>query len=429
MQQINSTHLFNEAQKYMPGGVNSPVRAFNSVGGNPIFFERAQGAHVIDVDKTSYIDYVGSWGPMILGHQDPDVIKDVHTAVDKALSFGAPTAIETVLAEKICTLFSSIEKVRMVSSGTEATMTAIRLARAFTKRDLIVKFEGGYHGHSDGLLIKTGSGALSLGYPSSLGIPKGTSQHTLNLPYNDIEMLRQAFAQYGDQIAAIIVEPIAGNMGCVLPIPGFLEEIRKLCDQYDALCIFDEVITGFRVHLNGAQGYYNIKPDLTTLGKIIGGGMPVGAIGGPAAIMDQLAPLGAVYQAGTLSGNPVAMQAGLSTLNKLSQPGFYAQLEKQTYQLVTGIQKHANKHNIPLCINSAPGLFSFFFTEQPEITTFEQVMQCNQEQFKIFYHAMLKERIYFAPSAFECAFISIQHNENIIHQTLNAFDTVFKNLS
>lgn len=428
MQQSNSVSLFEQAKKYIPGGVNSPVRAFNSVGGTPIFFDRAQGPYITAADGEQYIDYVGSWGPMILGHQHPEVIQAVHHAIDKALSFGAPTAIEVDIAQKICALVPSIEKVRMLSSGTEATMTAIRLARSFTNRDLIIKFEGCYHGHSDGLLLKTGSGALSLGHPSSKGIPKTIAQHTLNLPYNNIEILQAAFKQYGTQIAGVIVEPIAGNMGCILPIPGFLEAIRSLCDEYNAVCIFDEVITGFRVALSGAQGMYNIKPDLTTLGKIIGGGMPVGAVGGRKDIMDQLAPLGAVYQAGTLSGNPVAMQAGLSTLTQLTRPRFYEQLKTQTDKLVAGIQQKAQEHAIGLCMNSTVGLFSFFFTHQSQVNTFEQVMNCDQERFKHFYHAMLKEGIYFAPSAFECAFVSIQHDDPIIHQTIDAFDRVFSQI-
>lgn len=421
--------LFKQAQHVMPGGVNSPVRNFSNVDGSPIFFESAQGAYITDVNQKSYIDYVLSWGPLILGHQDPDVIQSIHTSVDKALSFGAPTEIETILAQTICELMPSIEKIRMMSSGTEATMTAIRLARSFTQRDLIIKFEGGYHGHSDGLLIKTGSGALTFGHPSSQGIPFCVTQHTMNVPYNDIDTLQQLFEKYPHQIAAVIVEPIAGNMGCVLPIEGFLESLRKLCSDHGTVCIFDEVITGFRVALGGAQNLYNIKPDLTTLGKIIGGGMPVGAVGGRREIMDHLAPLGAVYQAGTLSGNPISMQAGLSTLKKLTQAGFYSRLKTQTDKLVMGIQACALQYDIPLCVNAAPGLFSFFFTNQTHIHTLDHVMCCDQSRFKQFYHLMLTEGVYFAPSAFEAAFISSQHTDLIIDKTLQAFDRVFKKLS
>lgn len=421
--------LFQEAQKVIPGGVNSPVRNFSNIGRAPLFFESGQGAYITDVNNKSYIDYVLSWGPLILGHQNPDVIADIHKAVDKALSFGAPTQIETTLAKTVCSLMPSIEKIRMLSSGTEATMTAIRLARSFTGRDIIIKFEGGYHGHSDALLVKAGSGALTFGRPSSDGIPVCVTQNTINIPYNDIDALQKVFEQYPTQIAGVIVEPIAANMGCVLPNPSFLSTIRALCDTYQSVCIFDEVITGFRVALGGAQSLYGIKADLTTLGKIIGGGMPVGAVGGRQDIMDHLAPLGGVYQAGTLSGNPITMQAGLSTVTKLSQPAFYTQLQTQTEKLVRGIKAQAQKHSIPLCVNSAPGLFGFFFSDQAQVQSFKDVMKCSQEQFKIFYHLMLEEGLYFAPSAFESAFISIEHTDAIIEKTLEAFDSTFKKMS
>lgn len=425
----HSETLFAEALKYIPGGVNSPVRAFNSVGGTPLFFDSAKGPYLFDEDGQQYIDYVGSWGPMILGHQDPDVLKSVHTTMQKALSFGAPTRAEVTLAKLVCQLVPSIDLVRMVSSGTEATMTALRLARGFTGKHLIVKFEGCYHGHSDSLLIKAGSGALTLGHPSSPGVPPDIAKYTLNLTFNDSESVIAAFKQFGPQIAAIIVEPIAGNMGCVLPHRDFLQTLRQTCDQYGALLIFDEVMTGFRVALQGAQGLYQIEPDLTTFGKIIGGGMPVGAIGGKKHIMSHLAPMGPVYQAGTLSGNPIAMAAGITTLTKLQQPGFYQTLQEITESLVNGLQDLAQRHHVPLRINWLTGMFSLFFTEQPAVNTYQEVMRCDVDKFKRFYHGMLAEGIYFGPSAFESAFTSITHDKQCIEATLRAADKVFASLT
>lgn len=423
----HSETLFAQAKQVIPGGVNSPVRAFNGVGGTPLFFDRANGPYLIDEDNKRYIDYVGSWGPMILGHQDKDVIKAVQNAVEKALSFGAPTRAEVTLAKMVCDLIPSVEQVRMVSSGTEATMTALRLARGFTGKHMIVKFEGCYHGHSDSLLIKAGSGALTLGHPSSPGVPPDIAKYTLNLEFNNSESVIEAFKQYGPQIAAIIVEPIAGNMGCVVPHRDFLLTLRKTCDQYGALLIFDEVMTGFRVALQGAQGVYQIQPDLTTFGKIIGGGMPVGAIGGPERIMSHLAPVGPVYQAGTLSGNPIAMAAGIATLTKLQRPGFYQELQGITESLVSGIEKLAQKHCIPVQVNWITGMWSLFFSEKP-VNRFKDVMECDVAKFKRFYHAMLAEGIYLAPSAFESGFTSITHDEITLSETLRAVDNVFAKL-
>lgn len=423
-----SASLFEQAQRIIPGGVNSPVRAFKGVGGTPVFFDHAQGPYLFDEDNQRYIDYIGSWGPMILGHQDPDVIRSVEIALKKGLSFGAPTRAEVTLAEFICKQIPSMEQIRMVNSGTEATMTALRLARGYTGRDLIIKFEGCYHGHSDSLLIKAGSGALTLGQPSSPGVPADFAKHTLNLEFNNIEAVQQAFAEYGERIAAVIVEPIAGNMNLVLPERAFLVALRQACDQTGAILIFDEVITGFRVALGGAQSLYQIQPDITTLGKIIGGGMPVGALGGKKEIMQHLAPVGPVYQAGTLSGNPIAMAAGLATLTKLTQPDFYTRLSALTQSLVTGLQARADKHGIALHINSITGLFGLFFSTQPKITRFSEVMQADVSLFNRFYHGMLKEGIYFGPSAFECAFVSITHDEACIQQTLDAADKVFATL-
>lgn len=422
-----SEALFTKAQQVIPGGVNSPVRAFNGVGGTPLFFERANGPHLFDEDNKRYIDYVGSWGPMILGHQDPDVINAVQRATEKALSFGAPTRAEVTLAELVCELVPSVEQVRMVCSGTEATMTALRLARGFTGKHMIVKFEGCYHGHSDSLLIKAGSGALTLGHPSSPGVPPDVAKYTLNLEYNNSQSVIEAFKQYGPQIAAIIVEPIAGNMNCVLPHRQFLMTLRQVCDQYGALLIFDEVMTGFRVGLQGAQGIYQITPDLTTFGKIIGGGMPVGAIGGPKRIMSHLAPVGPVYQAGTLSGNPIAMAAGIATLTKLKRPGFYQELQEITDYLVSGLQNLSEKHQVPLQINWLTGMFGLFFTNQP-VNGYKDVMLCDVEKFKRFYHGMLAEGIYLAPSAFESGFTSIAHDKQALDETLRAADKIFASL-
>ncbi|HEU4483909.1 MAG TPA: glutamate-1-semialdehyde 2,1-aminomutase, partial [Povalibacter sp.] len=402
---------FTDASAYIPGGVNSPVRAFRAVGGEPLFIERASGAYVTAQDGRRYIDYVGSWGPMILGHAHPDVIAAVQERAALGLSFGAPTEIETRLARKVCELMPSIELVRMVSSGTEATMSAIRLARGFTGRNKIVKFEGCYHGHSDSLLVKAGSGALTFGVPTSPGVPPELAAHTITLAYNDIAQVQQLFADMGNEIACIIVEPIAGNMNCVLPVPGFLEALRAACDNHGSVLIFDEVMTGFRVALGGAQALYGIKPDLTTLGKIIGGGMPVGAFGGRRDIMEYIAPVGPVYQAGTLSGNPVAMAAGLTTLEAISVPGFHQRLADRTDALIDGLKSAARAAQIPLSTNHVCGMFGLFFTAKTPVRYFREVMACDVERFKRFFHAMLDEGVYLAPSAFEAGFVSAAHGE------------------
>jgi glutamate-1-semialdehyde 2,1-aminomutase len=420
--------LYQEACKYIPGGVNSPVRAFRSVGGEPIFFKKAAGAHVTAADGRRFIDYVGSWGPMILGHAHPQVIKAVQDVAADGLSFGAPTELETELARRVVQLMPSVELVRFVSSGTEATMSAIRLARGFTGRDTIVKFEGCYHGHSDSLLIKAGSGALTLGVPTSPGVPKALANHTVTLNFNDAEQVREVFAKIGDQIACVIVEPVAGNMNCIPPTPGFLDTLRRECDRAGAVLIFDEVMTGFRVALGGAQALYGIRPDLTTLGKIIGGGMPVGAFGGRRDIMARLAPLGPIYQAGTLSGNPVAMIAGLTTLELVSAPGFHQRLETSTDLLVRRLADCARSAGIPLATNHVCGMFGFFFTDQPIVDRFDRVMACDVERFKRFFHGMLNEGIYFAPSAFETGFMSVAHTEADIDATIAAATRVFTSL-
>ncbi len=423
-----SQELFEQAQQYIPGGVNSPVRAFKGVGGDPIFFNRAEGAYLFDEDGNRYIDYVGSWGPMIVGHTHPDVITAVKQTIENGLSFGAPTAIEIEMAKKVCELIPSMGLVRMVSSGTEATMSAIRLARGHTGRDKIVKFEGCYHGHADSLLVKAGSGALTLGVPTSPGVPADLAQHTLTLEYNNIESVKEAFAQLGEQIACIIVEPVAGNMNCIPPVPGFLQGLRDVCDEYDSVLIFDEVMTGFRVALGGAQQLYDVKPDLTTLGKVIGGGMPVGAFGGKREIMQKIAPTGPIYQAGTLSGNPVAMAAGLKTLELISEPGFYTSLSGKTQQLVKGMQKKADAAKIPFTTNTVGGMFGFFFSEEKEITSFAQVSACNIERFQKFYHGMLENGVYLAPSAYETGFVSSAHTDSDIEETLAAAEKVFADL-
>ncbi len=423
-----SSELFTAAQKHIPGGVNSPVRAFKGVGGDPVFFKKAKGPYVYDEDDNQYIDYVGSWGPMIVGHAHPDVLKSVQATMQNGLSFGAPTELETQMADKVCELVPSIDMVRMVSSGTEATMSALRLARGYTGRDKIVKFEGCYHGHSDSLLVKAGSGALTLGVPTSPGVPASLAEHTITLSYNNIEEVKQTFKEIGDQIACIIVEPVAGNMNCIPPVAGFLEGLREVCDEHGSVLILDEVMTGFRVSLGGAQGFYNIKPDLTTLGKVIGGGMPVGAFGGKREIMEHIAPLGPVYQAGTLSGNPVAMAAGLTTLDIISQTDFFENLSKQTTKLVKGLEERATKTNIPLTTNQAGAMFGFFFTEEKNISTFEQVSACDAERFKRFYHGMLNEGIYLAPSSYETGFVSSMHADEDIEKTLDAAEKVFLTL-
>ena len=417
--------LFAQAQRHIPGGVNSPVRAFKGVGGTPIFIESAKGAYLFDVDGNQYIDYVASWGPMICGHAREEIVTAVQQAASKGLSFGAPTAIETEMADRVCELVPSIDMLRMTSSGTEATMSAIRLARGYTGRDKIVKFEGCYHGHGDSLLVKAGSGALTLGVPSSPGIPASLAEHTLTLNYNDSEQVKSIFASIGDDIACIIVEPVAGNMNCIPPSEGFLETLRDVCDKHGSVLIFDEVMTGFRVSLGGAQGYYGIKPDMTTLGKIIGGGMPVGAFGGKQDIMEHLSPLGPVYQAGTLSGNPIAMAAGLKNLEIISQPGFYEKLSRLNTQLVEGMLERAKAAKIPMTANYVGAMFGFFFTDEKSVNTFAQVMQCNIERFNAFFHAMLKQGIYLAPSAYETGFISDAHTAADIEATLQAAEKVF----
>lgn len=432
MSMSEAAQLFSAAKHVIPGGVNSPVRAFNGVGGTPVFIDHAQGAYVFDSEGKRYIDYVGSWGPMVLGHAHPEVIAAVQTTAAKGLSFGAPTELETRMAETVCRLLPSVEMVRMVSSGTEATMSAIRLARGFTGRDKIVKFEGCYHGHSDSLLVKAGSGALTMGVPSSPGVPACLAEATITLAYNDAEAVRTLFAQMGSQIAAIIVEPVAGNMNCVPPEPGFLACLRQVCDEYASVLIFDEVMTGFRVHLQGAQGLYGIKPDLTTLGKVIGGGMPVGAFGGLRDIMQHLAPIGPVYQAGTLSGNPVAMAAGLKTLELIEQADFYPALTAKTTQLLTGLKAEAAKAGVNLATNQVGGMFGLFFLGEADsattISRFAQVMQCDQTLFKRFFHAMLAQGVYLAPSAFEAGFVSAAHSEADIADTIAAAATVFQAL-
>jgi glutamate-1-semialdehyde 2,1-aminomutase len=423
-----ATALFSDAKLVIPGGVNSPVRSFSGVGGTPVFIDRAQGAYIYDSFGKSYIDYVGSWGPMILGHAHPEVIAAVKHAAEKGLSFGAPTEIETLMAKKVCDLMPSIDMVRMVSSGTEATMSAIRLARGYTGRDKIVKFEGCYHGHSDSLLVKAGSGALTFGVPSSPGVPASVAENTITLTYNDSDSVKALFAELGEQIACIIVEPVAGNMNCIPPEPGFLECLRQVCDQYNSVLIFDEVMTGFRVGLTGAQGFYNVKPDLTTLGKVIGGGMPVGAFGGSRKIMEHLAPLGPVYQAGTLSGNPVAMAAGLKTLELIARPGFYETLAEKTEKLTSGLKQRAAQAGIAMTTNTVGGMFGLFFTAEPQVSRFTQVMQCDQDLFKRFFHAMLEQGVYLAPSAFEAGFVSAAHSDNDLDKTLDVAEAIFKRL-
>ena len=423
---MTGTHeRFLQAQQHIPGGVNSPVRAFKGVGGDPVFFDHASGPFVFDPDGKRYIDYVASWGPMILGHAHPAVIAAVGETIKKGLSFGAPTEIETRMADRVCELMPSLELVRMVSSGTEATMSAIRLARGYTGRDKIVKFEGCYHGHSDSLLVKAGSGMLTLGEPSSPGVPAALAEMTVTLSFNDLGQVQETFKRIGEQIACIIVEPVAGNMNCIPPLPGFLEGLRELCDRYGTLLILDEVMTGFRVSLGGAQGYYRIKPDLTTLGKIIGGGMPVGAFGGKREIMEKISPLGPVYQAGTLSGNPVAMAAGLITLELISAQGFYESLTEKTRQLVTGVMDQAAKFGIPLTSNQAGAMFGIFFTDAEQVTNFAQATACDQERFKRFFHAMLRRGIYLAPSAFEAGFVSYAHSDAEINATIEAAGEAF----
>jgi glutamate-1-semialdehyde 2,1-aminomutase len=420
---------FEEAQKYIPGGVNSPVRAFKAVGGNPVYIKRASGAYIFDTTDKQYIDYVGSWGPMILGHAHQDVITAVQEAAVHGLSFGAPTLLETEMAKLVCEVVPSIEQVRMVSSGTEATMSAIRLARGYTGRSKILKFEGCYHGHADSLLVKAGSGALTFGTPSSPGVPAELAAHTLTLPFNDLAAVEELFAAQGDDIACIIVEPIAGNMNCVLPIDGYLQGLKDITQKYNSLLIFDEVMTGFRVALGGTQELYNVTPDLTTLGKVIGGGMPVGAFGGCKEVMSHLAPNGPVYQAGTLSGNPIAMTAGIMTLNLVRQDGFYDRLGNMTQRLVTGLKQLAHEQGIGMTTNHAGGMFGFFFSDEEKITRFEQVTACNQTMFNQFFQLMLEKGVYLAPSSYEAGFISAAHTMQDVDKTLEHAQAAFRQLS
>ena len=422
----SSHELYQEACRYIPGGVNSPVRAFHGVGGEPLFINRAAGAHIWSAEGTRYIDYVGSWGPAILGHAHPEVVRAVQSAAADGLSFGAPTATETELAKLVCRLVPSIELVRMVNSGTEATMSAIRLARGYTGRDTIVKFEGGYHGHSDSLLMKAGSGALTLGVPTSPGVPAALAAHTLTLTYNDAAQVHEVFRSAGAQIACVIVEPVAGNMNCIPPASGFLECLREECSRHGAVLIFDEVMTGFRVALGGAQAAYGIRPDLTTLGKIIGGGLPVGAFGGRRAIMERIAPLGPVYQAGTLSGNPLAMAAGLATLRALETPGFHARLASSTERLIAGLRAAAQAAGVSFTTNHVCGMFGLFFTDTPRVTRYAEVLRCDGERFKRFFHALLRQGVYLAPSAFEAGFVSAAHGEAELEQTLAAAGPAFR---
>lgn len=424
-----SEQLFAEAQQHIPGGVNSPVRAFGAVGGTPLFFNRAKGAYLYDVEDKRYIDYVLSWGPMILGHAHHEVLAAVTEKIQHGLSFGAPTPIESELAREVCKLVPSIELVRMVSSGTEATMSALRLARGFTNREKIVKFEGCYHGHSDALLVKAGSGALTFGVPSSPGVPTEVVKQTITLPFNDSDALEALFRAEGDQIACVIVEPVAGNMNCIPSAPGFLEKMRSLCTEYGSVLIFDEVMTGFRVSLGGAQEAYGIKPDLTCLGKVVGGGMPVGAFGGRKDIMEHISPLGPVYQAGTLSGNPVAMAAGLTTLKLIQEEGFYAKLESKVTYLMDGLRTIAEELGIPLTTNQAGSMFGFFFSDEAKVTNYAQVMACDGTRFNQFFHKMIEQGVYIAPASFEAAFMSIAHSQDDLDATLESARQVMSQLS
>jgi glutamate-1-semialdehyde 2,1-aminomutase (EC 5.4.3.8) len=427
-QMSRSETLYARAQKHIPGGVNSPVRAFNGVGGTPVFFQKGDGAYIFDEDKKRYIDYVGSWGPMILGHSHPSVINAVRDQLDSGLSFGAPTEVEIDMAEKVCEIVPSMDMVRMVNSGTEATMSAIRLARGYTGRDKIVKFEGCYHGHSDSLLVKAGSGALTLGVPNSPGVPADLAQHTVTLQFNDIEGVKRCFKEIGSEVACVIVEPVAGNMNCIPPIQGFLETLREVCTESGAVLIFDEVMTGFRVALGGAQERFGITPDLTTMGKVIGAGMPVGAFGGKKEIMEHISPLGPVYQAGTLSGNPVAMIAGLTVLNQITEPGFYASLEQKAQKLMDGIKQAANEIGVSVSTVVVGSMFGLFFTEADRVTTFAEVQKCDVEKFKKFFHYMLEEGVYLAPSAYEAGFMSAAHSEEDIQYSIEAAKRSFAKL-
>ena len=423
-----SAELFRQACEYIPGGVNSPVRAFKAVGGTPIFIERSDGPYVFDCQGKRYIDYVLSWGPMLMGHNHPAVREAVIKQAAKGLSFGAPTELEIALARRLCELVPGMDLVRMVNSGTEATMSAIRLARGYTGRDTIVKFEGCYHGHSDSLLVKAGSGALTLGVPSSPGVPAALADHTMTLPYNDSPAVRNAFSEHGEQIACVIVEPVAGNMNCIPPVPGFLETLREQCTASGALLIIDEVMTGFRFGLQGAQGFYGVEADITALGKVIGGGMPVGAFGGRRDIMQQIAPLGPVYQAGTLSGNPVAMAAGLATLEVISAPGFYEPLFTRTQELCAGLEAAAAAAGVPFTTNCAGTMFGGFFTSEPTVSNYAQVMACDTAAFNRFFHQMLEQGVYLAPASYEAGFMSSAHSADDIEETVAAARKVFANL-
>jgi glutamate-1-semialdehyde 2,1-aminomutase len=425
MSNENSRHLYDLAVKHIPGGVNSPVRAFKGVGGNPLFFKAGQDAYLIDADDNRYVDYVGGFGPLILGHCHIEVVEALRNQLQQGLAFGASTEAEVKIADKICELMPSIEKVRLVTSGTEATMSAIRLARGYTGRDRIVKFEGCYHGHVDGLLVKAGSGALTLGEPDSLGVPKAYTDLTHVLPYNDTTALQSFFAANGDDIACVIVEPVAGNMNCVPPVPGFLEALRKHCTKHGAVLIFDEVMTGFRVALGGAQSVYQVTPDLTTIGKVIGGGLPVGAFGGKTEIMELIAPLGGVYQAGTLAGSPLAVAAGLAMLNVISKPGFHDELAARTTTLLNGLQERADQAGIAFTTNQVGAMFGCFFTEEKQVSHFSQVMSCDNERFKHYFHSMLDNGVYLAPSAFEAGFVSSAHGDTEIQLTLDAAEKTF----
>ena len=421
-----SQELIQRARLHIPGGVNSPVRAFNGVGGDPVFFDHALGACLYDVAGRSYIDYVGSWGPMIAGHANPEILAAVHDAVSKGLSFGAPAPAEVTMAERLCELIDGMDMVRMVNSGTEATMSAIRVARAATGRDRILKFEGCYHGHADAFLVKAGSGALTLGVPNSPGVPSAYADLTLTLPFNDLDAVAACFSEQGSEIACLIVEPVAGNMNCIPPLEGYLEGLRKLCDQHGVVLIFDEVMTGFRVALGGAQALYGITPDLSTFGKVIGGGMPVGAFGGKRELMELVAPSGPVYQAGTLSGNPVAMAAGLATLDQITAPGFYTALADKTRLLTEGIQAEADFAGVPFTTTRVGGMFGLFFSAEKQIVNFEQSGAVDVDMFKHFFHAMLDKGVYLAPSAYEAGFVSSAHTEEHISATINAAKEAFR---
>jgi glutamate-1-semialdehyde 2,1-aminomutase len=423
-----SAQLFEEAKRYIPGGVNSPVRAFRGVGGNPLFFQGGEGAWLIDEDNNRYIDYVGAWGPLILGHKHPAVIKALQEQLTHGLGYGASTEAEITIARTICDLVPSIERVRLVTSGTEATMSAVRVARGFTRRDKIVKFEGCYHGHVDGLLVKAGSGALTLSEPDSLGVPEAYTDLTYVLPYNDVDALEKLFATSGHEIACIIVEPVAGNMNCVPPIPGYLQALRDVCTQYGSVLIFDEVMSGFRVALGGAQAVYGVTPDLTTLGKVIGGGLPVGAFGGRREIMEMIAPMGPVYQAGTLAGSPLAVAAGMAMLTEIQKPDFYAQLSQRTRALMAGLQERADAAKIPFTTNQVGGMFGCFFSHEQKVSTFAQVMACDVPRFRKYFHSMLSNGVYLAPSAFEAGFVSAAHGDKEIQLTLDAAEKAFATL-